>query len=44
MEEETKDVSVETRTLEQLLLDLRTKNNYTYIEIVDKLSKIRFNG
>ncbi len=44
MEEETKDVSVETRTIEQLLLDLRTKNNYTYIEIVDKLSKIRFNG
>ena len=42
--EDTKDVVVETRTLEKLLLDLRTKNNFTYIEIVDKLSKFRFNS
>ena len=38
--EDTKDVVVETRTLEKLLLDLRIENNYTYIEIVDKLSKL----
>ncbi len=42
--EDTKDVVVETRTLEKLLLDLRIEKNYTYIEIVDKLSKLRFNG
>ena len=41
--EETKDV-VEKRTLEKLLVDLRIKNNYTYIEIVDRLSKLRFNS
>ena len=42
--EETKDVIVENRTLEKLLLELRMKNNYTYIEIVEKLSKIRSNS
>lgn len=42
--EETKDVVVENRTLEKLLLELRIKNNYTYIEIVERLSKIRSNG
>lgn len=42
--EETKDVIVEKRTLEKLLLELRIKNNYTYIEIVERLSKIRSNS
>lgn len=42
--EETKDVVVENRTLEKLLLELRIKNNYTYIEIVERLSKLRFNS
>ena len=42
--EETKDVVVENRTLEKLLLELRIKNNYTYIEIVDKLCKLRINS
>lgn len=41
---DTKEVIVETRTLEKLLLDLRIKNNFTYIEIVDKLSKLRSNS
>lgn len=40
MEDENEKITVETRTLEELFLELRTKNNWTYIDIMEKLSKI----
>ncbi len=33
-------IQIETRTLEELLLELRTKQNLTYIDIVYKLSNV----
>lgn len=41
MEENAKEeLKVETRTLEQLLKDLREEKNWTYIHIVDELQKL----
>ena len=31
--------SIETKTLEEVLLELRTKNNWTYLNIMDKLNE-----
>lgn len=32
-------MEIEKRTIEELFLELRTKNNWTYIDIMEKLSK-----
>lgn len=40
MEEAKEEMKVETRTLEQLLKDLREEKNWTYLHIVEELNKI----
>lgn len=40
MEETKEELKVETRTLEQLLKDLREEKNWTYLHIVEELHKI----
>ena len=37
--ENKEDVIVETRTLEELLLDLRKEKNWTYINIIEEMQK-----
>lgn len=36
-------IQIETRTIEEVLLDLRTKRDWSYINIVEQLSKIGLN-
>lgn len=40
MEEAKEEMKVETRTLEQLLKDLREEKNWTYLHIVEELNKL----
>lgn len=40
MEEAKEEIKVETRTLEQLLKDLREEKNWTYLHVVEELNRI----
>lgn len=40
MEKTKEELKVETRTLEQLLKDLREEKNWTYLHVVEELHKI----
>ncbi|MCI8759583.1 MAG: helix-turn-helix transcriptional regulator [Clostridia bacterium] len=40
MQNSVKEINVETRTLEQLLKDLREEKKWTYVHIVEELNKL----
>ena len=40
MEEAKEEIEVETRTLEQLLKNLREEKNWTYLHVVEELNRI----